>query len=164
MSLSLSSWVTCIGVYAGWRHHVVSLALALLLKWLGLMYFLQAFSSTGPLVRMVLQIILDMRHFIVILSIAVFAAASAFYSLLHHPDLPAGDMRGSPFRGPGHTLFFMFNMLLLGDFDTSDFVFGEYEVLVQILFILVMMLTLIILLNLLIALMSNSYTLIQVTC
>jgi hypothetical protein len=128
------------------------------------MYFLQAFSSTGPLVRMVLQIILDMRHFIVILSIAVFAAASAFYSLLHHPDLPAGDMRGIPFRGPGHTLFFMFNMLLLGDFDTSDFVFGEYEVLVQILFILVMMLTLIILLNLLIALMSNSYTLIQVTC
>jgi hypothetical protein len=71
-------------VLVGWKHHVVSLALALFLKWLGLLYFLQAFSSTGPLVRMVFQIIMDMRYFMVILLVAVLASASSFYSLLHH--------------------------------------------------------------------------------
>jgi hypothetical protein len=137
---------------------VVPLSLALLLKWLGLLHFLQAFSATGALVRMVFQIIVDMRYFMVILAIAVMAAASAFYSLLHHMPSPGEN----PFRGPGHTLFFMFNMLLLDSFDIDSFVFGEYRELVQALFVLVMMLTLIILLNLLIALMSDSYERIQV--
>lgn len=110
---------------------------------------------------MVFQIIIDMRHFLYILLIALFAASSAFYALLHHFDPSDGDA-GNPFRSPGHTLFFMFNMLLLGDFDMASFVFGEYEVLVQVLFVLSMMFTLIILLNLLIALMSDSYERIQV--
>jgi hypothetical protein len=162
--------VTCIGVLVGWKHHVVSLAIALFLKWLGLLYFLQAFSSTGPLVRMVFQIIMDMRYFMLILLVAVLASASSFYALLHHArplhsdddDDGNGGSR-NPFQGAGKTLFFMFNMLLLGDFDTNLFLLGEYVALLQVLFVSSMMLTLIILLNLLIALMSDSYGRIQVT-
>ena len=169
--------MTCIGVLVGWKHHVVSLALALFLKWMGLLYFLQAFSSTGPLVRMVFQIIVDMRYFVSILLVAVLASASSFYALLHHStrghthshtdDDDGGNGNGSdnnsnPFRGAGHTLFFMFKMLLLGDFDTDLFLLGEYVSLLQVLFVFSMMLTLIILLNLLIALMSDSYERIQV--
>ena len=160
----------------GWKHHVVFLALALFLKWLGLLYFLQAFSATGPLVRMVFQIIVDMRHFMAILLVAVLASASSFYALLHHStrhdahahsaDYDDDDSNGSgsnnPFRGAGQTLFFMFKMLLLGDFDTDLFLLGEYVALLQVLFVSSMMLTLIILLNLLIALMSDSYERIQV--
>ena len=152
--------MTCVGVLVGWKHHVVPLSLCLFLKWLGLFHFLQAFSSTGALIRMVFQIILDMRYFLLLLLIALLAAGSAFYALLHNSD--PGDDVSNPFRGAGHALFFMFNMLLLGDFDTDSFVFGEYRVLVQLLFALVMMFTLIILLNLLIALMSDSYERIQV--
>jgi hypothetical protein len=178
LSLSvLLRWVTCIGVLVGWKHHVVFLALALFLKWLGLLYFLQAFSATGPLVRMVFQIIVDMRHFMAILGVAVLASASSFYALLHHStrhayahahsaDYDDDDSNGSgsnnPFRGAGQTLFFMFKMLLLGDFDTNLFLLGEYVALLQVLFVSSMMLTLIILLNLLIALMSDSYERIQV--
>jgi hypothetical protein len=176
LSLSvLLRWVTCIGVLVGWKHHVVFLALALFLKWLGLLYFLQAFSATGPLVRMVFQIIVDMRHFMAILGVAVLASASSFYALLHHStrhahahsaDYDDDDSNGSgsnnPFRGAGQTLFFMFKMLLLGDFDTDLFLLGEYGALLQVLFVYSMMLTLIILLNLLIALMSDSYERIQV--
>jgi hypothetical protein len=152
----------------GWKHHVVSLALALFLKWLGLLYFLQAFASTGPLVRMVFQIIMDMRHFTAILLVAVLASASSFYALLHHarPLQSHDDGNGgsdNPFQGAGQTLFFMFKMLLLGDFDTDLFLLGEYVVLLQVLFASSMTLTLIILLNLLIALMSDSYERIQVT-
>jgi hypothetical protein len=159
-------------VLVGWKHHVVSLAIALFLKWLGLLYFLQAFSSTGPLVRMVFQIIVDMRYFMLILLVAVLASASSFYALLHHArplhsggDHDDDDNGGSPnpFRGAGPTLFFMFKMLLLGDFDTDLFLLGDYVALLQVLFVSSMMLTLIILLNLLIALMSDSYERIQVT-
>jgi hypothetical protein len=165
-------------VLVGWKHHVVFLALALFLKWLGLLYFLQAFSATGPLVRMVFQIIVDMRHFMAILLVAVLASASSFYALLHHStrhdahthsaDYDDDDSNGigsgsnNPFRGAGQTLFFMFKMLLLGDFDTDLFLLGEYVALLQVLFVSSMMLTLIILLNLLIALMSDSYERIQV--
>jgi hypothetical protein len=166
-------WVTCIGVLVGWKHHVVFLALALFLKWLGLLYFLQAFSATGPLVRMVFQIIVDMRHFMMILAVAVLASASSFYALLHHSahhahnrsaddDDSNGNGSSNPFRGAGQTLFFMFKMLLLGDFDTDLFLLGEYVALLQVLFVSSMMLTLVILLNLLIALMSDSYERIQV--
>jgi hypothetical protein len=171
LSLSLLRWLTCIGVLIGWKHHVVFLAIALFLKWLGLLYFLQAFSSTGPLVRMVFQIIVDMRYFMLILLVAVLASASSFYALLHHArPLHSGDdddddngSSPSPFRGAGQTLFFMFKMLLLGDFDTNLFLLGDYVALLQVLFVSSMMLTLIILLNLLIALMSDSYERIQVT-
>lgn len=161
LKLMFSRCITAVGVLSGWRHHVVFLAVALFLKWLGLLYFLQAFSSTGPLVRMVFQIIVDMRYFLVVLSIALLAAGSAFYALLHNSE--SESEANNPFRTPGAALFFMFRMLILGDFDTDSFVFGEYKVLVQVLFVLVMVLTLIILLNLLIALMSDSYERIQVS-
>jgi hypothetical protein len=158
--------VTCIGVLVGWKHHVVSLAIALFLKWLGLLYFLQAFSSTGPLVRMVYQIIVDMRHFMFILLVAVLASASSFYALLHQSgplySKDGGASPQNPFRGVRQTLFFMFKMLLLGDFDVDFFEYDEYSALLEVLFALSMMLTLIIMLNLLIALMSESYKQIQV--
>lgn len=108
---------------------------------------------------MVLQIVVDMRHFMVILLVALLAAASAFYALLHQPTI---NPSGNPFYSVGSTLFYMFNMLLLGDFQTDLFIFGEYKELIQVIFVLVMILTLIILLNLLIALMSDSYERIQV--
>ena len=98
-------------------------------------------------------------------------SAGSFYALLHHTsshvvdddDIQSNGGSSNPFRGMGHTLFYMFKMLLLGDFDTDLFLLGEYVVLLRMLFVASMMLTLIILLNLLIALMSDSYERIQVT-
>eukprot|EP00050_Salpingoeca_kvevrii_P022764 m.131736 g.131736 ORF g.131736 m.131736 type:complete len:284 (-) comp9818_c0_seq6:189-1040(-) len=159
VALLVLTWATCGALLGGWRHLAPILGVTVLLKWLGLLYFLQAFSSTGALVRMVLQIAADMRSFLAILGIAVLGLSSAFYALLSHQTLDTGDE--NPFRGPGHALFYMFNMLLLGAFDTSTFVFGDYEELAQVLFVGGMVFTLIILLNLLIALMSDSYERIQ---
>jgi hypothetical protein len=91
---------------------------------------------------MVFQIIVDMRYFMLILLVAVLASASSFYALLHHArPLHSGDdddddngSSPSPFRGAGQTLFFMFKMLLLGDFDTNLFLLGDYVALLQVLF------------------------------
>jgi hypothetical protein len=48
-----------------------------------------------------------------------------------------GNDNGShnPFRWVGQTLFLMFKMLLLGDFDTDLFLLGEYVALRQVLFV-----------------------------
>ena len=85
---------------------------------------------------MVLQIMVDMLAFLGILAIALLGMASAFYAMLHRAAIPADDHTGdaddNPFRGPGHALFYMFNMLLLGDFDADTFVFGQYKEVVQV--------------------------------
>lgn len=54
-----------------------TLAVAVYLKWLGLLYHLQAFSVTGALVRMILQIIVDIRWFVLVLLIVVSSYTTA---------------------------------------------------------------------------------------
>jgi len=133
----------------------VLLALATYLKWFGILYYLQAFSSTGALVRMIVQIFVDMRWFLVVLSISIGAVTNSFYLMLHHePD-------SSGFADAGDALYTMFNMLLLVDYDTDGFVVGPYSILIQFIFVASMVVVPIVLLNLLIALMSDSYERIQ---
>ena len=42
-------------------------------------YYLQPFEAAGALVRMVLQIIVGMKYFLVVLAIALVGEANAFY-------------------------------------------------------------------------------------
>eukprot|EP00054_Salpingoeca_dolichothecata_P035120 m.4589 g.4589 ORF g.4589 m.4589 type:complete len:314 (+) comp5087_c0_seq1:2942-3883(+) len=130
------------------------LSIAVYIRWVGLIYFLQAFENTGPLVRMLLRIIGDIKYIVLLLSLFVFGTAHAFYVVLRAEE-------NSGFSSPGTALFTSFNMVLLGDFDTNEFTTGRFEVLLQILFVISMMLIMIVLLNLLIALMSDSYERIQ---
>ena len=107
----------------------------------------------GSLVRMVLQVVADMPPFATILFITVLAWASVFY--------PALMTTGAPFEGVGTAMLYMFNMLILGDFDMDDLAEGEYADLLRPLFVLGIIFTLIVLLNLLIAILSDSYERIQ---
>eukprot|EP00054_Salpingoeca_dolichothecata_P029817 m.236630 g.236630 ORF g.236630 m.236630 type:complete len:84 (-) comp26550_c0_seq1:91-342(-) len=50
----LLTFATAFAVFAGDSSVRPLLATAVYLKWFGVLYFLQAFESTGPLVRMVL--------------------------------------------------------------------------------------------------------------
>jgi hypothetical protein len=61
---------------------------------------------------MILQIIHDAQAFLLILAIAVAGMASAFFAMLQRADFGSGA--SNPFRNPGHALFNMFNMLLIG--------------------------------------------------
>ncbi|EGD76392.1 hypothetical protein PTSG_07515 [Salpingoeca rosetta] len=142
--------------FAGWQHARAFLALAVYLRWYGLLYYLQPFQSTGPLVRMILAICFDMRYFLLVLGISIVAGWTSFRLLLRDDTTLLVEGLGDPANG----LLLMFNMLLLADFELDTFD-GDYVALLRILFVISMVLVPVVLLNLLIALMSDLYERIQ---
>lgn len=128
----------------------VLLAVAVFFRWYGLLFYLQAFRSTGPLIRMILAILQDIRWFLLVLVVGVLATGNAFYVLLRHEKEPG-------FSDTKELSLSMFKMLILGDFDTDHIVKGPFKHVNAVLFALSMVLVPLILLNLLIAMMSTSY-------
>ena len=56
-------------------------AIATIILWLKLFYFLRIFETTSPLIRMITQIIIDIQVFLIVLILAVVAFANGFYLL-----------------------------------------------------------------------------------
>eukprot|EP00049_Salpingoeca_infusionum_P012038 m.213571 g.213571 ORF g.213571 m.213571 type:complete len:2376 (-) comp15086_c0_seq1:317-7444(-) len=151
--ITLSAILTyCFGVFA----YRPLLAVTLYLRWLGLFYFLQALPYTGALIRMVFEIINDIKFFLVVLFIGLMAVASSMHVLLY-------EIQESYFSGLLDSLFATFNGVLLVNYEVDSW-FGEDKAAVRwakAIFILSAILIPIVLLNLLIALMSDSYEHIQ---
>jgi hypothetical protein len=122
------------------------LAFASVLAWVRLLYYLQFVRSImfGPLVRMVIQIILDMRAFMVVVLVVLAGFACAFRLLLGWND------KETPYRGFGPSLMTSVTMGLFG--ELADMVPLTETIPGLILFILFMLFVHIIMLNLLIAL------------
>ena len=126
------------------------------LFWFGILFYMQAFSTTGPLVRMVLEIVVGMRWFLLVLGIALLATANVFTLLLD--DSPAPPQG---YQDVADVLLTMFRLLMLADLELLNFDAGRYTIPLKLVWVLTMILVPIVLLNLLIALMSDSYELIQ---
>jgi hypothetical protein len=54
-------------------------ALSSLLLWIKLFYFLRTFESTARLIRMIIEIINDMKNFLMVLVICIFGFTNGFY-------------------------------------------------------------------------------------
>jgi hypothetical protein len=135
--------------FASNRHYQWLLSILSYLMWFGILYFLQAFGATSSLVRMILQICIDIRWFLIVLCLCILGTGNAFYVLLHHQS-ESDDFFGNVAR----TLFSMFNMLLLNNsYDLGMMAVGRYNVLVRVIFVASMVFVSIILLNLLIGLL-----------
>eukprot|EP00054_Salpingoeca_dolichothecata_P029818 m.236650 g.236650 ORF g.236650 m.236650 type:complete len:1190 (-) comp26550_c0_seq4:31-3600(-) len=147
----LLTFATAFAVFAGDSSVRPLLATAVYLKWFGVLYFLQAFESTGPLVRMVVRITHDIRYILLLLTLGVLATGHAFFILLEHENDSLG------YDGIGNSLFTSFNMVVLGAFESDGFTVGRDDVLLRLLFIVSMVLISIVLLNIIIALMSDSF-------
>eukprot|EP00298_Acanthocystis_sp_HF-20_P006887 c16621_g1_i3.p1 GENE.c16621_g1_i3~~c16621_g1_i3.p1 ORF type:complete len:296 (+),score=86.73 c16621_g1_i3:23-889(+) len=142
------------------------IAFAIYLKWFGILNYLQGFESTGALVRMVFQIIFDIRYIVVVLGILIFGVTSSLYAIFSQTGV-------SEYESVIRALFSVFNMLLFNVYDFNDFVVenkkannngenNDSEVIIaKVIFSVSMILVSIVLLNLLIALMSDSYERIQ---
>lgn len=156
LQVALSAGVV-VGFVVGFADALLLVALLSFVKWFGLLFYMQPFRATGPLVRMVLQIIADMRTFMLVLGVAVMAVGSSFFFLLQDEAAAADD----GFHDPADALFTMFRLLLLVDFDVGTLAVGDYRLAIIVMFTLAMVLVPIVLLNLLIALMSDSYERIQ---
>lgn len=56
-------------------------AVATLIMWLKAIYYLRIFRNVGYLTSLIMQVIVDIRYFIVILMMSIFAFGNAFYML-----------------------------------------------------------------------------------
>ena len=52
-----------------------------LILWLKFLYFLRIFKTTGYLIRIIVEVIIDMRNFLLIMLLTIIAFADAFRSI-----------------------------------------------------------------------------------
>eukprot|EP00357_Protocruzia_adherens_P031747 CAMPEP_0115008104 /NCGR_PEP_ID=MMETSP0216-20121206/21674_1 /TAXON_ID=223996 /ORGANISM="Protocruzia adherens, Strain Boccale" /LENGTH=1245 /DNA_ID=CAMNT_0002375369 /DNA_START=220 /DNA_END=3957 /DNA_ORIENTATION=- len=118
------------------------LSIAVLLVWARLMSFLRGFREVGMMVRIIVEIIKDIKYFLLILGLGVCGFAHSYYLVHRSRD---EDQTVTAELGD------MYN-LSLGDFNVDEF--GTYE---YLFFILGSFMMMILLLNMLIAIMSDTY-------
>jgi hypothetical protein len=130
----------------------VVMGIALYLRWFGFLFYFQAFSGTGKLIRMIIQITIDIRYLLLILVLSILAASFAFNAL----QPMSTEQQLNSF------LFNFFNILILNNgYEPDELVYSGYAGIKMVLYIISMIFVPIILLNLLIALMSDSFENIQ---
>ena len=56
-------------------------SICLLILWIKLFYFLRVFESTSRLIRMIIEIVNDMKNFLIVLLIGIVGFSSGFYVL-----------------------------------------------------------------------------------
>ena len=84
--------------------------------WMKFFYFLRIFKNTGYLIRMISEVVVDMRYFFLVLFICVAAFGDSLLTL--SKDNPEGEERF--IHGFVDSHIYTYRMIL-GDFDTVAF-------------------------------------------
>jgi hypothetical protein len=119
-----------------------------LLSYLNLLQYLRGIDATSPLVKMLIEICINITPFMLILAIVLWGFAVVFCIFL---------APGREFANVHSALFRTFLMGVLGDFDVEALDESSWPAFAKSMFVLLMCVVLIIMLNLLIALMGSSY-------
>ena len=122
-----------------------------LIIWLKLLYFLRIYKSFGYYIRLIVDVIIDMKYFLSLLLLTFIAFGDSFR------QISSSNGSGEDFIGGTilTAIAFVYRMVL-GDFDTNAF--GSVAVAyVWILFFLCTLFNMIIMMNLLIAIISESF-------
>lgn len=132
-------------------------SVAVIIMWFKMFYFLRIFKATAHLIRMIIEIIMDMKWFIIVLFLSIIGFANAFFIL-------ARNSPGDWFPGNTFMRSFLFSYRMgLGDFVTDLFAGHPDETLIWVLWFLNTLIILIILLNLVIAIMADTFDKVQET-
>ena len=129
---------------------------------------LQAFDKSGPYIRMLVEIVKAIRWFMLMMLISILATWNSFTLLLKRqeacpePDADASCEASRDAASVFRTMYDMINTLLFGNGNLDTLENTEYFGLVVFIFIVSMIAMPIVLLNMLIAIMGDSYELIQV--
>ena len=126
-------------------------AVASLLMWGKLMYFLRIFPKTGYLIRMLTEVIYGMRIFLLILLVVYFGFGEAFLRLSEMSGEEAGFIKNYP-----QAIIYAYRMSL-GDIGSDMYNNSIQPVTAWILMVLCTLLTSIVMLNLLIAIISETF-------
>lgn len=128
--------------------------------------FEQAFNQSGPYVRMVVEIVKSIKWFLLIMFISVLAAWNAFTLLLKRRcvDSVSDDACEMPRDATSVflTVYDMINTLLFAQTDLNWFQLSDYFPIVAVIFVISMLAMPIVMINMLIAIMGDSYQVIQV--
>ena len=132
--------------------------ISVLILYFKLFYFLRIFFATAYLVRMIIEIILDMKFFVTVLLIGTMAFANSFYIFGRNSSSADGNLAGTDI---GQAFIFSYR-IGLGDFDTSGFSTRDQEVLWTVFFLNTLIIQ-VVLLNLIIAIMGDTFDRVQET-
>ena len=124
-------------------------------------YFLRIFFTTGYLIRMIIEIIKDMKYFLSVLMLATIAFANSFYIFGRNSDDMDSEENSLPRSDIWEAFIYSYKMGL-GDFATDGFETADEEIL-WIIFLINTLIILIILLNLVIAIMGETFERVQET-
>jgi hypothetical protein len=119
--------------------------------WAKMLYFLRIFDDFAYLIRMIVRVIYDMRIFMFILLVVIFAFSDAFYGISRENE--PGDEFIKDFW---EALLFTY-LMTLGDWDIPDTLGKKVLPLGHILFIAASIFNLTVMLNLLIAIISETF-------
>ena len=92
-------------------------AVGVLVLWLGLLDYFRAFESTGPLIRMIFQILSDIRPFLLVLLVGCVAFAAFF--VIHQPLSDDFSVANAD-AGLVWPILSVYR-ITIGDFDIDDF-------------------------------------------
>jgi len=127
-----------------------------LLMWLRLIFFCRGLRGTGALVRMIILIINDIRHFVMLMVIIWLAFSHGFFLLLKvDPFLELEGREGE--EDLFDALMWTYRLTFLGESEIGD----DRIRLLQVLWLFATFFSCIVMLNLLIAIMGDTYARVQ---
>jgi hypothetical protein len=126
-----------------------------ILLWSRVLHYMCAFKSTGPMVRMIIEIMKDMRYFLLLLLCIGCGFGVAFYLLFWAAASSVPEVQDA-FATVPRTFLTMLAMML-GAFDQNLFWKADVPWLAVAMFAAYTMVMLVVLFNLLIAIMGDSF-------
>ena len=146
--------VKATNIHIGEETERIVQAIGVFFMWFKFLYFFRIFKSYAYLIRLIIVVINDMKTFLVVLFVTIIAFSDSLLTLSN------GNAPEDQFvYGFGDSIIFTYR-IILGDFDVGHF--GHVGTpLVMALFILCTVFNTIVMLNLLIAIISESFTIVK---
>jgi hypothetical protein len=127
--------------------------------WLRFLYFFRILDNTAPFIRMISQILYDMRAFVFIFVLIILGFANGFYVLAKNQMATIKTEDGDPeipYMTYGQSIIYVY-MTSIGEYGTDSYTKGEDMGLLWAFFIFTTFFLSLVMLNMLIAMMGQSY-------
>ncbi|CDW88905.1 wd-40 repeat protein [Stylonychia lemnae] len=130
------------------------ISIVTLLMWMKFLYFFRLFDSTSYLIRIIVEVVISMRYFLLVLLMTIIGFGNAFY-VISNGNVEDPLVDNFFITSYLDSIVFSYRMIL-GDFNTTEF--GALVTpLCIVLFLIFTVFNMIVMLNLLIAIISDAY-------
>jgi hypothetical protein len=135
--------------------------------WIKVFYWMRLFKATAHFITLIFTTIYDVRIFTLMLLIIIIAFANFFFIMNLNTPMGLGDNSTTYYYMPDYGLGKVMNSLMgayfisLGEFDYGGYGSGEHFYVVWIFFTLGSFLMLVVFMNMLIAIMGDTFSVVQ---